>query len=895
MEELERVGTRFDLEKGRDDTAQIAQGIEQLGRAAESAAQSFDRLNQVLNKATDLKLFKQFEQAEAVGAAQAEAESATQYLMQAPQTQAGSTTQSYMQKSRTQVGSSAQFPTQEAQAEAGSATQSLEPLDHALSKGTDPELLEQFKQNDSVGASQTQAEDASRYFMRADQITQSIEQLGRTAESTAQSLDRLDQALKKGTDPELSEQFKQDNSVGASATAEFPTAQPPMRAPQKQEENAPQTPMSPKERKKTNAEIATARTLRLEEDEKRRQAISDMRYERKFSRETRLKQLEQERAKTENIKSERRFMRETRLHQQEMERQKKHEEQLRLPDERHYNRRERYMWSLGGAAGRFMNNVASFGHDPMGGGASMLTGIGGGIASSRAALSGILGGASSLLGPIGWGIFGAGMVGSGLNALSRQYEQLSPLNYNAQLSGTLNESRENNLYRFNQALDRATTSAVRFGTSIEQAAQLQGQAMRAAATDNMEEAQGIADKVLRYKNVYGASEAATLNLEANYRRYSGQENAAAQVIAFHKDRMQLPNSVIDESLQGAANIYDRQLSRGFAGDVKDSLQSIGRLLNMRYSGSGERYSSADAARMVGRVDAGFASAAAGGSDTDLLALNAAMKSSGSNNLLEARKTLEEGFSGNPELLREYMKNISAYSSDPGVQVNLIQKAMGLSYTQADALRESYGKAVGEGRNLTQDDIDKVSKSEAALSPQQQIVANTQAIRHSVVKMGENTSHIKEGVLALARRLLGGDKELNKEIALSKYGEMSAEELGKSIKEDTHRENFLGAEIRQFQPLMNRAFMYDTDAHFHMNNPGVHESDLTGIDTTRALNMGKERGQIDNDGNISYKESLVIAEILRELLSVTRENREAKQSVQSQKRSIAKQGSMVEAQ
>ncbi|MEM9423936.1 MAG: hypothetical protein AAF975_04005, partial [Spirochaetota bacterium] len=175
------------------------------------------------------------------------------------------------------------------------------------------------------------------------------------------------------------------------------------------------------------------------------------------------------------------------------------EQQLRLQrqqlslDEKNQRRAElertRLMQGGRSAFGGTAGAIASFGsHDPMGatGGIASLAGRGlkmaGGLLGKGAAAAGgagILGALGTGLGILGGGLLAGGVAAYGVNALSKQYEQFAPLLENAQLTGRLagsSDSKAND--EFDIALQRAAASAMRFGIKIEEAGQIQRQAMR---------------------------------------------------------------------------------------------------------------------------------------------------------------------------------------------------------------------------------------------------------------------------------------------------------------------------------------------------------------------------------------------------------------------------------
>ena len=520
--------------------------------------------------------------------------------------------------------------------------------------------------------------------------------------------------------------------------------------------------------------------------------------------------------------------------------------------------------------------LAGFGgNDPMGAGASMI----GSTGASMQGMGSLLGGSfGSILTSLGITGVIAGAAGAGLNMLSKQYEQFSPLTYNAQLTGQLAKAdtdRATAIRLFNKALDSATASAKEFGVSIEKAGQLQMQAMKLADVSNKEEAEKIADQSLKLKNVYGANEFATLNLESQYRRFGGEAGAANIGVAMHQmliGQDKASNATVDESLQALNNTFAVQLRKGIAGDMGDMAQSIAMLTDLTYVGSGKNYSVTDAANMASSIDQGFARSANISKPSDILAMQASMKLDGVDNLLDAQIALEGGLTQHPSLLQNYFKTAEEWNLNRYGIIHNTKEQFGLNISQAKGLYDLYKEKGLLGEKIIQDDIDKVTATKSNLNIQQEIVGDTQEIRRDVAFIAKNISDLKSKLLNAVNQFGRSDiSNLIQDKHLSEvYGSEAVSKINKKIEQGDLLKSMLFSfkeEGKKWKEIKNEGDMeyIRKGQDFHTTYEGFKQ--YFGFNNDRKIEILDniiEKKNINTKDNISRSEGKIIYQALTEL-------------------------------
>ena len=214
---------------------------------------------------------------------------------------------------------------------------------------------------------------------------------------------------------------------------------------------------------------------------------------------------------------------------------------------------------------------------------------------------------------------------------------------------------------------------------------------------------------------FEVSEMGALELSAKLKRFGNEEKVANVAIAMHQASGQ-SNATADESIQAMLQNYSHLQAQGIAGNATDMAQGILSLSqSMTYNLSGKNYSTLDASRIANRIDRGFASAARMQNDSDILAMQAAMRinerSGKGSDLIEAKKTLEAGFSNNPELLKEWLEGNRRFGRE--ARINLVKQQFGLNTTQAEQLVDNFEVS----DDITPESIDKIKNTEANLNPQ----------------------------------------------------------------------------------------------------------------------------------------------------------------------------------
>ncbi|MEM9424207.1 MAG: hypothetical protein AAF975_05405, partial [Spirochaetota bacterium] len=434
---------------------------------------------------------------------------------------------------------------------------------------------------------------------------------------------------------------------------------------------------------------------------------------------------------------------------------------------------------------------------------------------------------------------------------------------------------------FDIALQRAAASAMRFGIKIEEAGQIQRQAMRTLDITDSDEMSLATDKALRMRNAYGANVGLSLELDS-MKRYGGTGDFSATAIAAHQglvDRGQQTNATLGETQQEMAKIARNLVDKGYAPDAEATAKATLMFTGLKMQGSDKNYTTAQSGRMVEKINRGLAAAADGNTDDSLVPLSAAMGLS-KGNLLDAQIMMEEGLAGEngKKLLEGTIAGLSYMPEDS--KIRYLSKNLNISMGEAKSLYEDF-----KDGGISDAKMSELKSINAGETDMQKIVGATEAIRAHTADMVKDTTALKSGILSWIVEKMPNSKTaklIHRIEAQRKYGEKEPKELDQ-IKKEEEKKFSLSSPFSEVAAGDLAGKTYDktlTTGEFiggafgRLKAKGkLGDKDFSKFYdfASSSIDTFHRSGRIDKSDGLQYGEKLEIARYLEEIAKNTAEN------------------------
>ncbi|MDR1902342.1 MAG: hypothetical protein LBQ88_08700 [Treponema sp.] len=361
------------------------------------------------------------------------------------------------------------------------------------------------------------------------------------------------------------------------------------------------------------------------------------------------------------------------------------------------------------------------------------------------------------------GLIGTAVVGAitavvaGANKLSEQWEKvMQPSMALAASLGRLSDDADKNHAAFQEVFAQATDRNVLHGYSLEEGLDLANQLSKSGmAADNVI---GGEEQVFRYQRLTDADRGDLSRAVGYAGRYRNNENVLGYVYGGVKESG-MQQGQYQEYLNATLRIFEEGIYKG----VIKGFAEITRTQNM-LAQIGETWKGEQGAQRILQMEDAVTGAGKLKSDYDFIMYRAAQKQieeeGGEASHLNVSKRLEQGISGNPEILgyvHEIMKGMAG--DDRGTGIMMYENAFGLKATAAEQLWDALEEGL-KGRDKAAAVFEDPDAKAVDDTPEAKLLSATQGIRQDLANLGENVIGAKAGIVDAISKLthiMAGDK------------------------------------------------------------------------------------------------------------------------------------------